>query len=253
LVLLGLIAVRLLLLYTPSGDVAQAASALATMEDPGEASALTEPLLTEAFQDAFDGRLWVWGVPSTDDVMAGQDATWAIGDGESDPAAARFQMGAVRLDYFSPAGQQFHIDRLPVPPLEGEASLGGVVELVAVQTGEMVVRPREALSLTLYWRALASMDTSYTVFVQAVDKEGVKVGQVDRLPCDGGCLTTTWRPGDLVGERYDLTISADAAPGLYQIIIGMYDLATGERLPALDAQGTVTGDYLLLGTVQVVR
>jgi hypothetical protein len=31
----------------------------------------------------------------------------------------------------------------------------------------------------------------------------------------------------------------------------MYDLATGEHLPWLDAQGNVAGTYLLLGTLDV--
>jgi hypothetical protein len=105
--------------------------------------------------------------------------------------------------------------------------------------------------VTLYWRALAEMDVSYTVFVQAVDEEGGKAGQVDRLPCHGGCPTTTWRPGDLIGERYDLAILPDAPPGRYWLIAGMYDLATGEHLPWLDAQGNVAGSYLLLGTIEV--
>jgi hypothetical protein len=95
------------------------------------------------------------------------------------------------------------------------------------------------------------MNTSYTAFVQAIDEEGGKAGQVDRLPCDGGCPTTTWRPGDLVGERYDLAVLPDAPRGRYWLIAGMYDLATGEHLPWLDAQGNMAGTYLVLGTLDV--
>jgi hypothetical protein len=105
--------------------------------------------------------------------------------------------------------------------------------------------------LALYWRALARMDTSYTVFVQVIDEGGTKAGQVDRPPCDGGCPTPTWRPGDLVGERYDLALDAGAPRGRYQLIAGMYDLATGERLPLVDALGNASSDYVLLGSVEV--
>ncbi|MFL7811959.1 MAG: hypothetical protein AB8I80_25200, partial [Anaerolineae bacterium] len=101
------------------------------------------------------------------------------------------------------------------------------------------------------WRALAPMDTSYTVFVQVIDKGGGKVAQTDRLPCGGGCPTTTWRAGELIGERYDLPVDVDAAPGQYEIICGMYDLASGENLPWLDAQGDPLGSYLVVGTVDV--
>ena len=125
------------------------------------------------------------------------------------------------------------------------------MELLAVQTGDAQIPPGGTLSLALFWRALAPMDTSYTVFVQVIDEEGIKAGQVDRLPCDGGCPTTTWRTGDLVGERYDLSIGIDVPPGQYQIISGMYDLATGENLPWLNAQGGSVGNHLVLGVIDV--
>ncbi len=48
--------------YAPDGDVARAAGLLAAMEQPGEAVALADSLLTEPFQDAYDGDLPVWGV-----------------------------------------------------------------------------------------------------------------------------------------------------------------------------------------------
>jgi hypothetical protein len=87
--------------------------------------------------------------------------------------------------------------------------------------------------------------------VQALDEAGLKAGQVDRRPCGGGCPTDTWRPGDLVGERYDLAIRPDAPPGRYRIVAGLYDLATGARLPVLDAQGNAAGDFLEVGWVEV--
>jgi hypothetical protein len=259
LVLLGVGTLFSLIRYAPTGDVAEVAHALALMERPGEAAALTDPLQTESFQDAYDGHLWVWGVPSREEVGSEPDAVWVIGAGDPDPAAARLQIGDVRLDLYpsTPSGQglspdrPFDAARLPVPPLQTMENLGGTVQLAAVQLGEAEVRRGEVLPLTLIWRALAPMNPSYTLFVQAVDGTGSKAGQIDSLPCAGGCPTTTWRPGDLVGQRYHLLISADAPPGRYQIIAGMYDLATGERLPQLDTQGNAVGDHLLLGSLDV--
>jgi len=106
-----------------------------------------------------------------------------------------------------------------------------------------------SLSVTLWWRSLAPMDTSYTVFVQVIDEEGTKAGQVDRLPCGGGCPTTDWRPGDLVGAHYEVEIDPAALSGRYRIIAGLYDLDTGARLPVLDAAGNPSADHLLLGSV----
>jgi hypothetical protein len=250
--LLALGAGLLLCRYTPEGDVAAAAWDLTAMEFHGEAAALTEPLLTEPFQDAYDGNLWVWGVPSLDEVEAGQDATWSFGSGHSRLGAARFQVGRVRLDYYARPGEAFNITRLPVLVLEEAHNLGNVVELVALRLDRTMVHTGEMLPLTLYWRALAPVDASYTVFVQALDEAGVKAGQIDRLPCNGDCPTTTWQSDELTGEQYDLPIRIGAPPGRYRLIAGMYDLATDQRLPVLDAQGSVASDHVLLDTVEVL-
>jgi hypothetical protein len=251
LVLVGLVTVCLLFLYAPTGDLAQATRALASMERPGEAAALTEPPLTGAFQDAYDGRMWVWGVSSKEEIESEHDAAWVVGVGDPDPAEARFQVRAVRLDFFAQPGQAFNADRLPAEPLEATARLDDRVELVAVQLDETAVRQGETLPLALYWRALAAMDASYTVFVHLINEGEAKAGQMDRLPCDGGCPTPTWRPGDLVGERTDLRIRADAPPGRYRLITGMYDLATAQNLTWRDAEGNDLGPHLQLGTIEI--
>lgn len=251
LVLLGLGVVFSLLCYAPAGDVAEAAHALTGMERSGEAGALTDLVLTGAFQDAYDGGLPVWGVPSRDQVRGEHDAIWMVGRGPAEPAVARFQVGTVRLDYHAPPGAQFETGRLLVPPLDEEVLLGGAIQLVSIQLDTGTVRPGEVLSVTLFWRGLAPVDISYTVFLQAIDEGGVKAGQTDRLPCDGGCPTNSWRPGDLVGEWYSLPVRADTPPGRYQLITGMYDLATGELLPRLDSEGSPASTFVLLGFVDV--
>jgi 4-amino-4-deoxy-L-arabinose transferase-like glycosyltransferase len=249
--LLGLASLGSLLLCAPEGDTAEASHALAAMERQGETAALTAPLLTESFQNAYDGSLPVWGVPSREEVPDAGEGLWTIGTEAAVPAALRLQVGAVRVAFYPSETGHFDAQRLPVPVLATGLQLGQVVELVGLQVGRETISAGKDLDVILYWRALAPMDTSYTVFLQAVDRNGTKAGQVDRLPCDGGCLTTTWRPGDIVGQHYHLAIAPDAAAGSYEVITGMYDLTTGEQLPALDAPGRQTGTYLSLGAIQV--
>jgi hypothetical protein len=237
--------------YAPQGHVALAAQDLFAMEDPREATALTESLLTEPFQDAYDGRLWVWGVAAKGDVGTENEGLWAIGAGDPEAATARFQTGDVRLDLFPAPGQAFDLARLPVPLLETPMNLGDTVALVAVRLATESVRRGETLPLSLYWRALAPMGVSYTVSVQLIDEGGTKAGQVDRLPCNGGCPTTGWRPGDVVGERYQLAIDPNVPPGRYRLVVSMYDLVAGQRLPQLDASGNAVADLLQLGVIDI--
>jgi hypothetical protein len=251
LLLVGAGTVFSLLRYAPTGNVAEAARTLARMERSHEAAAVTDPLLTEGFQDAYDGHLVVWGVPTPEELPGGNDAVWSIGTEAHESGGARFNVVDVRLDLYLPSGSRFEIDRLPVPPLAKGLNLGHSVKLVAVQLGDRRVRAGTGLPLTLYWRTLVAMETSYTVFVHVVNEEGDKIGQEDRLPCGSGCPTTTWRPGDLVALWYDVPIQAEAAPGRYEVVAGLYDLDTGERLPWLDDAGDILGDTLTLGTIEV--
>jgi hypothetical protein len=235
-----------LLNYAPTGDVAEAAVLLTRMEHPDEAVALTDLLLTEAWQDAYDGKLWVWGVPSKEQVNVGQKATWVIGAGDPEPAPARFQVGSVQLDYYLPPGEQFEMTLLPAVQTQEQARLGENVELAAILIEKRAVQQGDTVGLRVFWRTLAPIDTSYTLFVQLVDQDGVKAAQIDHLPCNGVCPTTTWRAGDIVGVYYEMPVRADAPPGLYRLITGMYDLETGETLPAQDGQ-----PYLTLDSIQV--
>jgi hypothetical protein len=266
-----LVVVLCLVSFAPAGDMAAAAHRLADMEGYSEAEdssaaeyssaavVLTDPALTEAFQDAYDGRLAAWGVPSRQDLPKPYEAAWEIGyprplsGGEEPPAPVSLwlQEGQIGLALELAPGRRFDVAWLPAERVADDRRLGQLAEWVAVELGAATVRRGEVLSVTLYWRTLEAADRAYTVFVQAIDEAAVKAGQVDRLPCHGYCPTTAWQPGSLVGDRYDLLIRADAPPGRYRLISGLYDLATGEPLLWVDGQGNPLGPYLPVGSVEV--
>ena len=245
-----------LLALGPEGDVAAAARELAALERPGEVAVVANSGLTEAFQDAYDGGLAMWGVPDRGQVplrFQSDEGTWVLSAELPDAAPLRFQAGEVGLVLYPAAGAEVGPRPLPAPPAMVKAghSLGGLIELAGAQMGATSVAPDGSLAVSLWWRALASIDVSYTVFMQVIDEAGTKAGQVDRLPCDGGCPTTAWQPGDLVGARYEVAIDPAAPPGRYRVIAGLYDLATGQRLPVVDAAGAPAADHLLLGSVDI--
>ncbi len=253
LTVLALYGIPYLLALGSEGDVAAVSRILADLERPGEAAVLTDPLLTEVFQDAYDGHLPAWGVPDRTQVPAGHDGVWVVTSGEPDPALLRFQAGEVALAFYPALAEVSDLGRLPPEPATPAAdrTLGGVAELVGTQLGRGRVARGDRLPVTLWWRILGPTDTSYTVFIQVIDEHGTKVAQIDRLPCDGACPTTAWRPGELMGEHYELAIDASAPSGTFRVIAGMYDLDTGARLPVLDAAGHPAGDYVVVGTVSV--
>jgi len=143
--------------------------------------------------------------------------------------------------------------RMVVPPIHYSlaANLGDQVEFLGYDLDQTEVAPGETLHLTLYWRALAKIETSYTVFTHLLDGANQIRGQQDNPPMGGSYPTTLWMPGEVVTDAYAFGVDAGALPGEHVIEIGLYVAETGQRLPVLDAAGQVIGDRILLGVVQV--
>jgi len=95
--------------------------------------------------------------------------------------------------------------------------------------------------LSLYWQASAPLDVDYTVFVHSLNAQGELVGQADGPPVANHYPTTAWRPGEIVQD-------SRLVPAGARYLVGLYDPATGERLPAFAADGTrLPDDAILLG------
>ncbi|MFQ5811825.1 MAG: glycosyltransferase family 39 protein [Anaerolineae bacterium] len=132
------------------------------------------------------------------------------------------------------------------------ANLADKVAFLGYDLNKTTVKPGGTLHLTLYWQALAKIETSYTVFVHLLDAQNRTWGQKDNLPVEGTYPTTSWLPGEVVSDEYEIVVDATAPAGEYQIEVGMYDLETMDRLPAFDEEGKpLPGDRILLSKVQV--
>jgi hypothetical protein len=133
-----------------------------------------------------------------------------------------------------------------------QVNLADKVAFLGYDLDKVTVKPGGTLHLTLYWQALAEMETSYTVFVHLLDAQNRTWGQTDNLPVGGTHPTTSWLSGEVVIDKYELVVDATAPAGEYQIEVGMYDLETMLRLPANDEQGNpLPSDRILLGKVRV--
>ena len=89
------------------------------------------------------------------------------------------------------------------------------------------------------------MDTSHTVFVHLLDDARQVRGQRDGIPVNGAYPTTLWRPGEFVTDGYEIAVE----PGQYTVEVGLYDAASGARLPvASDPSGA---NAVELGTITV--
>lgn len=104
------------------------------------------------------------------------------------------------------------------------------------------------LNLALHWQALTPPPADYTVFTQLIGPDGLVWSQQDNQPQAGRYPTSTWTVNDKVVDRYRLALQEDAPPGTYRLLAGMYELATGQRLLAVDEAGQPLADNAILLT-----
>ncbi len=107
---------------------------------------------------------------------------------------------------------------------------------------------RDALTLITYWQAGHEIVTPLQLFVHVLDASGNLVAQNDQLDAPA----EDWTAGDIIEQvnRVDLT-QASALRSAHQIEIGLYNLATGERLPVI-VNGQ-TADHRLVLTEEMAK
>ncbi|HRX05355.1 MAG TPA: hypothetical protein P5148_19550, partial [Anaerolineae bacterium] len=139
----------------------------------------------------------------------------------------------------------------PRPQASVDASLARIGRLAGYDLAQRAVQPGEPLDITLYWNPTETTGERLAVFVHLVDEAGVIVGQSDGEPGGGRLPTSSWLPGETITDRRSLAVRPDAGAGPATLVVGLYDPATGVRVPWVDATGAVLGDQLPLTTIDI--
>jgi len=112
-------------------------------------------------------------------------------------------------------------------------------------------QPGATLRFTLYWACDAPPEQPLSVFVHLVG-EGPPVAQGDGPPLRGDYPTDLWAAGEVIADERAVVLPDDLSAGRYTLLVGLYNLQTGERLPAFDEQGArLPADAIPLGPVEV--
>jgi len=189
---------------------------------PGVDEIAAQQLVVVESDGLAPGRYWL--ALSLFDPAAGQRLP--VTEGESD-SPDTFFIGPLKA---------------PLPPLvelpagaqSQTARLGDVAQLL----GYRLASQSAGFTLSLYWRAEAPDGVDYTVFVHLLNAEGQMVVGQDGQPVGGRYPTGIWEPGEIIAD--ERTFDTGGLPsGKYQLEVGMYRLATGERLPVALADGSI--------------
>ncbi|MCO5245653.1 MAG: DUF2723 domain-containing protein [Anaerolineae bacterium] len=126
------------------------------------------------------------------------------------------------------------------PATPTDASIGDDVRLLGYDVQPAGPQPGDTLTVDLYWQASQPVDADLTSFVQLLASSDEKVAQSDHQP--GGVFypSSMWRPGEMLLDRHELTIPADAAPGPYRLLIGLYRLTEA----GIESLGQTTFDLV---------
>jgi hypothetical protein len=106
--------------------------------------------------------------------------------------------------------------------------------------------PQRGVRLTVYWKSLALMDTSYTVFLHLLDGNNNVIVSADAVPGGGDLPTTGWIENEFITDTHAFTLPPDMLEGGYPIEIGLYDPATSARLKTADGQ-----DHVVITSVNI--
>lgn len=193
-------------------------------------------------------------------VVPGEDRRGLRNLGRAYPTGQEDPAGPVYLG--SPYFVAFRVPPQTPPDLSPDRPSGvvfdGRLTLPGYDLSEDDLKPGGELDVTLYWQALRATDSPATVFVHLIPPHAAgqsppPISQVDRQPCAGAVPTTTWQAGDTLRETYRIAIPDRAPAGDYQVVIGLYDTETQQRLPAANTAGQPVGDTVTLGMVRVTR
>ncbi|HEY89053.1 MAG TPA: hypothetical protein G4N98_04870, partial [Thermoflexia bacterium] len=143
------------------------------------------------------------------------------------------------------------------------ASMGAEIELLGYQLSgvqrwePLIAHPGETLELTLYWQSPGPIERSYKIFTHLVGTEynlatqGLLWAQDDQIPLEGAYPTNQWLPQIPLADHFELAIPPHTPPGAYQLTVGMYTLADGQRLPVTGEGAVPESGYILLTTLRI--
>lgn len=138
--------------------------------------------------------------------------------------------------------------RIAVLPVDWATTESAPLQPAGARFGEAItlegfgwqVEP-QAVEVTLRWSAERPLAADYTVFVHLVRPDGTTqspLAQGDAPPLGGRWPTSLWLPGVALDDRHTVPLPDGLAPGSYDLVVGLYDPITGQRLALPDGAGS---------------
>jgi len=247
----------------PYDGYTQALSNAVTVAKPGDTAVTVAPYHYHVPMNRFKDRLPIVGfsesppplpqtaLPLLEDAISGQN-TWLVTAGVAPAAPNNAAEQWLTFNAFKASDKWFDDVRLvwygaqePTITRSINATLGEELHVVSVAIAE-TSQPGQVLPVEIVWVPIERPNADYNVFLQVLAADGTLVAQRDGPPNGGYSPTSAWSPGEEVSDRRGVALPAGLPAANYQLIAGMYDPNTGQRL--VTDQGR---DFVDLGSVPV--
>ncbi len=197
--------------------------------------------------------------------LAGRRRAWLVltrvAPGDPNSIVEQWLGQAGYLERCDWTGPQVRLCRYALPaPASGHAVVSGGAnaalfgdrirlrrsDVQETPAGTAEAKAPDALLVDLTWEALVAPGADYVASLQLLGPDraggGVRsLASVD-IPLGNGFKPASgWQGGDVVQERRSLSVPRGLAPGAYQLLLVLYDPATGKRLEVRDRTGGTTG------------
>ena len=108
----------------------------------------------------------------------------------------------------------------------------------------------DRIHIQLWWQIVDYSQPNLKTFVHLVGPSGTLDAQIDQPPLGGIVPTFMWTPSLATSDEYLLNLPDSLKPGGYQVLIGMYNSQTLQRL-SISQPRKPDGDALLVATIQI--
>jgi hypothetical protein len=247
----------------PNDGYTQALETVAAQAKPGESAITIAPYHYHVPMNRFKGRLPIVGLapsppplpetalPLLEGTVSAEN-TWLVTVGLAPAAPNNATEQWLSFNAFSAIDKWFDEVRLvwygaeqPTETRSINTTLGDELQLVSVDVSQSL-QSGQVLPVEFLWDPVQKPGVDYNLFLQLLSGDGTLAAQHDSPPNGGYTPTSTWFPGEEVPDRHGVALPADLPAGIYQLIAGVYDPNSGQRLRV--DQG---GDFVELGSVTV--
>jgi hypothetical protein len=231
----------------------QVARALEQLGQPGDAIAFRSQEARASFSQYYRGTL-PYVDPTTDAVLSPYQRIWGVlwsGTEDAERTLAEHTFPTTFQWYQNVRVRLYGV--APDPPSQPRTDqLWDLATLTSSSVLPSNLHQGDLLAVQLTWRVRQATTVSYQIFVHVTGDNGILVAQTDDEPVAGLNPSYQWHQGETVTTRLGLWIPPDLKPNGYHVVVGLYDLATGQRLPAFGPDGArYANDAVPIGEVMV--